>query len=140
MRGSEAREACGASSDARVPTHCSLIESRTTNHEPRATNHEPRTTDQRWRSISAGASVMGFSADADFACLSRSATNASRLWSSSLRGRRPFVDPTAYSQNSGKPIVESTYATTVSGSTPGLTLPQLTASAGVAPESPPQTT
>src|SRR5688572_32568990 len=44
MRGSEAREACGASSDARVPTHCSLIESRTTNHEPRATSHEPRTT------------------------------------------------------------------------------------------------
>ncbi len=37
-------------------------------------------------------------------------------------------------------MVESTYATTVSGSTPGLTLPQLTASDGVAPDSPPQTT
>ena len=32
------------------------------------------------------------------------------------------------------------YATHVSGNTPGLTLPQLTASAGVAPDSPPQTT
>ena len=37
-------------------------------------------------------------------------------------------------------VLRSQYATTVSGSTPGFTLPQLTASAGVAPESPPQTT
>ena len=48
--------------------------------------------------------------------------------------------PTAYSQNNGNAIVESQYATTVSGSTPGLTLPQLTASDGVAPDRPPQTT
>ena len=56
------------------------------------------------------------------------------------RGPPAVRDPTAYSQNSGKAIVESQYATTVSGSTPGLTLPQLTASAGVAPDRPPQTT
>ena len=54
----------------------------------------------------------------------------SRWCTSSLRGRRPFGDPTAYSQKSGNAIVESQYATTVSGSTPGFTLPQLTASAG----------
>ena len=54
--------------------------------------------------------------------------------------RRPCSDPIAYSQNSGNAIVESQYATTVSGSTPGFTLPQLTASAGVAPDKPPQTT
>jgi hypothetical protein len=47
---------------------------------------------------------------------------------------------TAYSQKSGRAMVESTYATTVSGNTPGFTLPQLTASDGVAPDSPPQTT
>ena len=46
----------------------------------------------------------------------------------------------AYSQNNGNAIVESQYATTVSGSTPGFTLPQLTASDGVAPDSPPHTT
>jgi len=57
-----------------------------------------------------------------------------------VSGRRPFVEPTAYSQNNGNAIVESQYATTVSGRTPGFTLPQLTASAGVAPDSPPQTT
>ena len=65
---------------------------------------------------------------------------ASRWWTSSLRGRRPLGDPTAYSQKSGNAIVESQYATTVSGSTPGLTLPQLTASDGVAPDRPPHTT
>jgi len=35
-----------------------------------------------------------------------------------LRGRRPFGDPMAYSQKSGNAMVESQYATTVSGSTP----------------------
>ena len=33
--------------------------------------------------------------------------SASRLCTSSLRGRRPFFDPIAYSQNSGNAIVES---------------------------------
>ena len=80
------------------------------------------------------------SSRAAVACRFSSATSASRLCTSSLRGRRPFFDPIAYSQNSGNAIVESQYATTVSGSTPGFTLPQLTASAGVAPDSPPQTT
>ena len=81
-----------------------------------------------------------FAAFPALACLTRSATSASRLCTSSARGRRLCSEPTAYSQKSGKAIVESQYATTVSGSTPGLTLPQLTASAGVAPDRPPQTT
>src|SRR5690606_33525140 len=96
--------------------------------------------DQRCRSISAGSASIGLSLPAALACRRRSATSASRLWINSFRVRRLFADPTAYSQNNGNAMVESTYATTVSGSTPGLTLPQLTASAGVAPDSPPQTT
>ena len=44
---------------------------------------------------------------AAFASRVRSATSASRLCTSSLRGRRPFGDPTAYSQKSGNAIVES---------------------------------
>src|SRR5687767_10593431 len=71
---------------------------------------------------------------------SRSATSSTRLASNALRLRRPFLWPTAYSQNNGNAIVESQYATAVSGSTLGLTLPQLTASAGVAPDNPPHTT
>src|SRR4029079_9814389 len=73
-------------------------------------------------------------------CLRRSATRAARLWNNSRRFRVPCLLPTAYSQNRGNAMVESQYATTVSGSTPGLTLPQLTASEGVAPDSPPHTT
>src|SRR5687767_8349796 len=71
---------------------------------------------------------------------SRSATSSRRFDSNALRLRRPFLWPTAYSQNNGKAIVESQYATAVSGSTLGFTLPQLTASAGVAPDNPPHTT
>src|SRR5262249_38052299 len=98
--------------------------------------------DYRCRSISAGsASIIGDgSSRAALARCSKSETSASRLCTSSFLARRPFGDPTAYSQNKGNAIVESQYATTVSGSTPGFTLPQLTASAGVAPDSPPQTT
>jgi len=43
-------------------------------------------------------------------------------------------------RNNGKAMVESQYATAVSGSTLGFTFPQLTASAGVAPDNPPHTT
>src|SRR5439155_17991320 len=77
---------------------------------------------------------------AALASRTRFASSSSRLWTSSLRWRRPFGEPTAYSQKIGNAIVESQYATTVSGSTPGFTLPQLTASAGVAPDRPPHTT
>src|SRR5262249_1344941 len=75
-----------------------------------------------------------------FASRVRRATSSSRRWTSSFRSRLPLAEAAAYSQNSGNPIVESQYATTVSGSTPGFTFPQLTASDGVAPDNPPQTT
>src|SRR3989442_13713802 len=87
--------------------------------------------------------VLAFSSSfsrAIFASRVSDATSSSRLCTSSFRLRRPLGEPTAYSQKSGKAIVESQYATTVSGRTAGLTLPQLTASAGVAPDNPPQTT
>src|SRR5262249_56815698 len=77
---------------------------------------------------------------AAFASWVSAATRGSRWCRSCFGWRRPCGDPIAYSQKSGKAIVESQYATTVSGSTPGFTLPQLTASAGVAPDRPPHTT
>src|SRR2546422_5231672 len=84
--------------------------------------------------------VASFFSCAAFASLTSAASSSLRLWTSSFRVRRPCVEPTAYSQNNGNAIVESQYATTVSGRTLGFTLPQLTASEGVAPERPPQTT
>ncbi len=45
---------------------------------------------------------------ASLACCFSAATSSSRVCTRSLRGRRPFGEPTTYSQNSGKPIVEST--------------------------------
>jgi hypothetical protein len=90
--------------------------------------------------VSTGSAGTGCSRFAVWASRFKAATSSSRLRKSSFLGRRPGSDPTTYSQKSGNPIVESQYATTVSGRTPGLTLPQLTASAGVAPDKPPQTT
>src|SRR5712664_2274030 len=51
--------------------------------------------------------------------------------------RLGFTRPRAYEVSRGRAIVESTYATTASGSLSGSTFPHVTASPGVAPESPP---
>src|SRR6266542_4984078 len=114
MRGrGESRPACGASSDDSVPIE--------------HTYFVLRTSDFLFSSAARASRV-------------RSPISAARLWINSFRGRRPFAEPTAYSQKSGKAMVESQYATTVSGSTSGFTLPELTASVGVVPDRPPHTT